>query len=192
MINICNAYQDAALLNAFWNVIGHGLSVVIVSSWTLYRLIADRPLFTACPCHIDCIDGCNGCENPICFCDVSWNYQFISMLFVFKDDSNADNQEACFTKNSKTLGQCILDCNDESTCEAACVSAFKNDHSECPCQVCRMVHSEWIVDNILLSQGKLPTGMSMWQLRLQYAGEESDFDTLFRKFKITSSYPTRW
>ena len=59
----------------------------------------------------------------------------MSIITVFKDDSNADNQEACFTRTSKTLDQCILDCNDDSTCEAVCVSTFKNEHSDCPCQV---------------------------------------------------------
>jgi len=73
----------------------------------------------SCPCHADCIDGCKGCENPICFCN---------------GDYNAENQEACFNKTSKTLGQCILDCKDDSSCEAACVSSFKSEHSECPCQ----------------------------------------------------------
>ena len=52
-----------------------------------------------------------------------------------KDDSNADNQDACLNKTSKTLGQCILDCDHDSSCETACVSAFKDEHSECPCQV---------------------------------------------------------
>ena len=31
--------------------------------------------FLACPCHTDCIDGCQGCDNPICFCNVSRIYQ---------------------------------------------------------------------------------------------------------------------
>ena len=48
---------------------------------------------------------------------------------------NADNQDACLSETSKTLGQCILDCNDDSSCETECVSAFKDEHSECPCQV---------------------------------------------------------
>ena len=26
--------------------------------------------FIACPCQLDCPDGCNDCRNPICFCDV--------------------------------------------------------------------------------------------------------------------------
>ena len=55
---------------------------------------------------------------------------------VFQDDSNDDNLKACLNKTSKTLGQCILDCNDDTSCETACVSAFKSEHSECPCQVC--------------------------------------------------------
>ena len=24
----------------------------------------------SCPCHTDCINGCDGCQNPICFCQV--------------------------------------------------------------------------------------------------------------------------
>ena len=48
---------------------------------------------------------------------------------------NADNQDACLSKTSKTLGKCILDCDDDSSCEAACVSAFKDEHADCPCQV---------------------------------------------------------
>ena len=39
------------------------------------------------------------------------------------------------TKNSKTLGQCILDCNDDNSCESDCVNTFKIEYSECPCQV---------------------------------------------------------
>ena len=27
--------------------------------------------YSACPCHTDCLEGCNNCENPICFCNVS-------------------------------------------------------------------------------------------------------------------------
>ena len=53
----------------------------------------------------------------------------------FKDATNDNNLDACVTKNSKTLGQCILDCNDDSSCETACVATFKAEHSECPCQV---------------------------------------------------------
>ena len=30
-------------------------------------------LLLACPCQTDCIEGCANCDNPICFCNVSWN-----------------------------------------------------------------------------------------------------------------------
>ena len=60
----------------------------------------------------------------------------INNLIILKDATNDDNMEACFSKNSKTLGQCILDCKDDTSCEAACVTTFKDEHSECPCQVC--------------------------------------------------------
>ena len=66
-----------------------------------------------------------------CELDLSINQK----LTIFKDDSNDDNLDACFNKSSRSLGQCILDCNDDSSCETDCVSAFKDQHSECPCQV---------------------------------------------------------
>ena len=56
-------------------------------------------------------------------------------MLCIKDATNDDNLDACLTKNSKTLGQCILDCEDDISCESACVATFKVDHSECPCQV---------------------------------------------------------
>ena len=58
-----------------------------------------------------------------------------SKLFVLKDASNDDNLDACLNKSSKTLGQCILECKDDSSCETDCVSDFKLEHSGCPCQV---------------------------------------------------------
>ena len=54
---------------------------------------------------------------------------------LFKDATNDDNLDACISRNSKTLGQCILDCNDDTSCETTCVATFKDEHSECPCQV---------------------------------------------------------
>ena len=67
------------------------------------------------------------------------NYQKLTKSILFQDDSNGDNLDACLSKTSKTLGQCILDCDNDSSCETACVSAFKDEHSECPCQVRRIV-----------------------------------------------------
>ena len=102
-----------------------------------------KTVYLACPCHTDCIDGCKGCDNPICVCNVSQNFDSIlaklEKSILFQDDSNDDNLDACLSKTSKTLGQCILDCDNDSSCETACVSAFKDEHSECPCQVRRIV-----------------------------------------------------
>ena len=57
-------------------------------------------------------------------------YQKLTKSIAFQDGSNNDNLDACLSKTSKTLGQCILDCNNDSSCETACVSAFKDEHSE--------------------------------------------------------------
>ena len=67
-----------------------------------------------------------------CELDLSVNHK----LTILKDDLNDDNLDACFNKTSRSLGQCILDCNNDSSCETNCVSAFKDEHLECPCQVC--------------------------------------------------------
>ena len=107
-----------------------------------------------------------------------------------QDDSNADNQDACLNKSSKTLGQCILDCNDDSSCETACVSAFKDEHSECPCQVYYGIHQNVFLYFFI---GEMPTRMPMWQLWLWVAWKEGDFDTLFGKFfETASTYSAKW
>ena len=79
---------------------------------------------------------------------------------MIKDDSNADNQDACLNKTSKTLGQCILDCKDDSSCETTCVSTFKNEHSECPCQVSG-IDLNALKNYHIYFIGKLPTRMSL-------------------------------
>ena len=38
-------------------------------------------------------------------------------------------------EKSIDLGQCILDCNGEKSCEESCVSIFKDQYEQCPCQV---------------------------------------------------------
>ena len=78
--------------------------------------------------------------------------------FLFKDESNADNSNACLNKASKTLGQCILDCKNDSSCETNCVSSFKDDHSECPCQV-PLISLRNSYLNVPI--GKMPTWMPM-------------------------------
>ena len=77
---------------------------------------------------------------------------------IFKDATNDDNLDACLSKISKTLGQCILDCNDDTDCEASCVSTFKEEHSECPCQVVQNVQWSEPYRKLL---GELSTWMSM-------------------------------
>ena len=72
---------------------------------------------------MNCPNGCNGCQNPICVCGEKQSPQ------------NKDNLQQCIRKNSINLGQCILDCNNGESCEQECVNLFKTQHEECPCQV---------------------------------------------------------
>ena len=68
-------YQPAALQIVLWNVIALPLHVVTVSTLHTFVTSAMVISFLACPCHTDCIDGCQGCDNPVCFCNVSRNNQ---------------------------------------------------------------------------------------------------------------------
>ena len=76
-----------------------------------------------CPCNTNCPNGCKGCPNPICVCGENPSPQ------------NEDNLQQCMKEKSIDLGRCIVDCKDEQSCEQSCVSTFKDQYGECPCQV---------------------------------------------------------
>ena len=78
-----------------------------------------------CPCNFNCPNGCNDCPNPICVCGGNASPQ------------NEDNLEQCKNEKSINLGQCIIDCKDDQSCEKSCVNLFKALYNECPCQVRR-------------------------------------------------------
>ena len=40
-------------------------------------------------------------------------------------------------EKSIDLGQCIIDCKNDQSCEQSCVSMFKEQYDQCPCQVRR-------------------------------------------------------
>ena len=43
--------------------------------------------FLVCPCHTDCIDGCVGCQNPVCFCNVSKTFKTVTKKsFLIKNE----------------------------------------------------------------------------------------------------------
>ena len=82
-------------------------------------------IFSDCPCRMNCPNGCNDCPNPICVCGENPSPQ------------NEDNLEQCKNERSINLGQCIIDCKDDQSCEQSCVNLFKTLYHECPCQVRR-------------------------------------------------------
>ena len=40
-------------------------------------------------------------------------------------------------EKSIDLGQCIIDCENDQSCEESCVNLFKEQYDQCPCQVGR-------------------------------------------------------
>ena len=82
-----------------------------------YHILSD------CICNTDCPNGCSGCPHPICVCGENPSPQ------------NEKNLQECMKEKSIDLGQCILDCNGDQSCEESCVSLFKYQYDQCPCQV---------------------------------------------------------
>ena len=70
------------------------------------------------------------------FASISSNESIIlTKDFFIQDDKNEDNLNLCIDRNSRTLGECIIGCNNNVACEQNCVGQFKVQHSKCPCQV---------------------------------------------------------
>ena len=88
--------------------------------------------FLDCPCNINCPNGCNGCPNPICVCGENPSPQ------------NKDNLQQCMKEKSIDLGQCIIDCNSDQSCEQSCVNLFKVQYDQCPCQVKKFIDSNLV------------------------------------------------
>ena len=99
-----------------------------------YRIIVD------CPCNLNCPNGCNDCPNPICVCGENQSPQ------------NKDNLEQCMKEKSIDLGQCIIDCKGDESCEQSCVNLFKDRYNQCPCQVKNMSsdYSRFHIDKVIL------------------------------------------
>lgn len=89
-----------------------------------------------CPCHTDCISGCEGCENPICNCKVSfWNKfsrKFVEI--ISKDYQDDATWQTCTQSKCPVLTNCIFGC-DSDECILECVREFKMVHEDCPCEV---------------------------------------------------------
>ena len=75
-------------------------------------------IFPDCPCNSNCPNGCVDCQNSICCLS-----------------KNKENLETCKKDKSIDLGQCIIDCKNDQTCENTCVDHFKAEYETCPCQV---------------------------------------------------------
>ena len=71
MTNIWSVSQPVALQIVLWIAIEPPMLVLKVSVLMKLDPSNTKSIILACPCHTDCLTGCNGCENPICYCNVS-------------------------------------------------------------------------------------------------------------------------
>ena len=50
------------------------------------------------------------------------------------------NWKKCFNINGNFLAVCIYNCEDNGDCEKACISQFKQDTADCPCEVGQIIY----------------------------------------------------
>ena len=74
-VSTCSSTDCLVECNRSWAICGDCEYTFYWNEGSLMRIIRFNH-FLACPCHTDCIDGCQGCDNPVCFCNVSRNNQY--------------------------------------------------------------------------------------------------------------------
>ena len=100
-------------------------------------------------CRNDCEDNYGDCLLPCgdteCFtkCAEKRNrclfgcYGWYVACFCTEPPSALDllNKDRCMKKWGSILGECIVDCNIVSDCEAECIADYKDNIEYCPCEV---------------------------------------------------------
>ena len=88
---------------------------------------------------MNCLDGCDECDNPVCDCQVIVFYYSklpvsMSKIHIKVVEQNED-WNRCIDDNSLTLGRCVYNCQNNEQCEDDCVARFKTRQLDCPCEV---------------------------------------------------------
>ena len=120
-LNILNVTYLARILTVLLSV--EELLMIASTVRIFANFFHNNLVLQDCPCNMNCPNGCIGCLNPICVCGENLSPQ------------NQDNLQECMKEKSIDLGQCIIDCNGNQSCEQSCVSLFKEQYEQCPCQV---------------------------------------------------------
>ena len=125
-----------------------------INGLSFCQILSSYIIFLDCPCNLNCPNGCNDCPNSICVCGENPSPQ------------NEDNLEQCKNERSIYLGQCIIDCKDDQSCEQSCVSFFKMQYDQCPCQVKNPKSLISTFYKMLSFQGGLSVWMPVWLIWL--------------------------
>ena len=73
-----------------------------------------------CPCHADCILGCENCPADVC------------SICAFPEE-NEDHLK-CFAELENELFQCIQNCGGSSSCVTLCTVQYSQNILNCPCE----------------------------------------------------------
>ena len=73
-----------------------------------------------CPCHADCILGCQDCTADIC-----------NACAVPEEN---DDHVKCFAELEQELFKCIQNCGGNSSCVTLCSVQYSQDILNCPCE----------------------------------------------------------
>ena len=107
----------------------------------MIRLLFSDIKHLDCPCELNCLDGCDECDNPVCDCEVSFGSFFFTdslgetLNNIIKVVEENPDWNRCIDDNSLKLGRCVYACENNEECEDDCLSRFKSRQLNCPCEV---------------------------------------------------------
>ena len=76
----------------------------------------------------------------------------IDLMAFFQDVTQNSNWNHCLDVNGSSLARCIYHCDDNADCENTCVSKFKEDTTECPCEVGSINHTVLVKQNDVIEE----------------------------------------
>ena len=93
-------------------------------------------VFLGCPCEEGCPNGCTGCSNAVCQCEVNNSACKMSFIYwLFKVKETNEYWLKCRAENNHDLDLCINDCGGNADCAADCNGDFSTWQLQCPCEV---------------------------------------------------------
>ena len=92
------------------------------------------------------------------------NFHNQDLTAVLQDVTENDNWKKCFNINGNALAVCIYNCEDNGDCERVCISQFKEDNADCPCEVSQIIYDWYKMTGHTRATARHPTSKTNLKL----------------------------